>query len=125
MAKPVKVISLYDIVTDRQPAFDQTVLSPADAAMAGVAIDEKREREQVGGAERMIDFAERASAPLGQWERGAVCPRGERPVRHSANVQTGCATCEALAVDPGRFHGHRVGRSIRQETRLFAGIQTK
>jgi hypothetical protein len=32
MAKPVKGISLYDIVTDPQPAFDQTVLSPADAA---------------------------------------------------------------------------------------------
>ena len=32
MAKPVKVISLYDIVTDPQPAFDQAVLSPGDAA---------------------------------------------------------------------------------------------
>jgi hypothetical protein len=32
MAKPVKVIPLYDIITDSQPAFDQTVLSPADAA---------------------------------------------------------------------------------------------
>jgi hypothetical protein len=32
MAKPVKGISLYDIVTDPQPAFDQTVLSPGDAA---------------------------------------------------------------------------------------------
>jgi hypothetical protein len=32
MAKPVKGISLYDIVTEPQPAFDQTVLSPGDAA---------------------------------------------------------------------------------------------
>jgi hypothetical protein len=32
MAKPIKAISLYDIVTDPQPAFEQTVLSPADAA---------------------------------------------------------------------------------------------
>ena len=32
MSKPIKAISLYDIVTDHQPAFDQTVLSPADAA---------------------------------------------------------------------------------------------
>jgi hypothetical protein len=32
MAKPIKAISLYDIVTDPQPAFDQTVLSPGDAA---------------------------------------------------------------------------------------------
>jgi hypothetical protein len=32
MAKPIKAISLYDIVTEPQPAFDQTVLSPADAA---------------------------------------------------------------------------------------------
>ena len=32
MAKPVKGISLYDIVTEPQPAFEQTVLSPADAA---------------------------------------------------------------------------------------------
>ncbi|THD65295.1 MAG: hypothetical protein E7813_15380 [Bradyrhizobium sp.] len=32
MAKPVKAISLYDIFTEPQPAFDQTVLSPADAA---------------------------------------------------------------------------------------------
>jgi hypothetical protein len=32
MTKPVKSISLYDIVTSAQAAFDQTVLSPADAA---------------------------------------------------------------------------------------------
>jgi hypothetical protein len=32
LAKPVKGISLYDIVTDPQPAFDQRVLSPGDAA---------------------------------------------------------------------------------------------
>jgi hypothetical protein len=32
MAKPVKGISLYDIVTEPQPAFEQTVLSPGDAA---------------------------------------------------------------------------------------------
>ena len=32
MAKPLKAISLYDIFTEPQPAFDQTVLSPADAA---------------------------------------------------------------------------------------------
>jgi hypothetical protein len=32
MAKPIKAISLYDIVTEPQPAFEQTVLSPADAA---------------------------------------------------------------------------------------------
>jgi hypothetical protein len=32
MAKPIKIIPLYDIVTEPQPAFDQTVLSPADAA---------------------------------------------------------------------------------------------
>jgi hypothetical protein len=32
MAKPIRGISLYDIVTEPQPAFEQTVLSPADAA---------------------------------------------------------------------------------------------
>jgi len=32
MSKPVKGISLYDIVTEPQPAFDQKVLSPGDAA---------------------------------------------------------------------------------------------
>jgi hypothetical protein len=32
LAKPVKQISLYDIVTNPQPAFDGTVLSPGDAA---------------------------------------------------------------------------------------------
>jgi hypothetical protein len=32
LAKPIKGISLYDIVTGPQPAFDQTVLSPGDAA---------------------------------------------------------------------------------------------
>ena len=32
LAKPVRQISLYDIVTERQPAFDGTVLSPGDAA---------------------------------------------------------------------------------------------
>ena len=32
LAKPVKQISLYDIVTERQPAFDSAVLSPGDAA---------------------------------------------------------------------------------------------
>jgi hypothetical protein len=32
LAKPIKGISLYDIATDPQPAFDQAVLSPGDAA---------------------------------------------------------------------------------------------
>jgi hypothetical protein len=32
LAKPLKQISLYDIITDPQPAFDQSVLSPGDAA---------------------------------------------------------------------------------------------
>jgi len=32
MAKPVKGISLYDIMTTPQMAFNQTVLSPGDAA---------------------------------------------------------------------------------------------
>jgi hypothetical protein len=32
MAKPIKGISLYDIMTKAQPAFEQTVLSPGDAA---------------------------------------------------------------------------------------------
>jgi hypothetical protein len=32
LAKPIKQISLYDIVTKRQPAFDGNVLSPGDAA---------------------------------------------------------------------------------------------
>jgi hypothetical protein len=32
MGKPVKGISLYDIMTKPQAAFDQAVLSPGDAA---------------------------------------------------------------------------------------------
>ena len=32
LAKPIKQISLYDIVTERQPAFDSPVRSPGDAA---------------------------------------------------------------------------------------------
>jgi hypothetical protein len=32
LAKPIKKISLYDIVTEPQPIFDKPVLSPADAA---------------------------------------------------------------------------------------------
>ena len=32
LAKPIKQISLYDIVTPRQAAFDGNVLSPGDAA---------------------------------------------------------------------------------------------
>jgi hypothetical protein len=32
LAKPIKQISLYDIVTEPQPIFDKLVLSPADAA---------------------------------------------------------------------------------------------
>ncbi|SDJ53781.1 MULTISPECIES: hypothetical protein [Bradyrhizobium] len=32
LAKPIKQISLYDIVTERQPAFDGNVLSPGVAA---------------------------------------------------------------------------------------------
>jgi hypothetical protein len=32
LAKPIKQISLYDIFTERQPAFDRPVLSPGDAA---------------------------------------------------------------------------------------------
>ncbi|KWV49893.1 hypothetical protein AS156_15330 [Bradyrhizobium macuxiense] len=32
LAKPINQISLYNIVTERQTAFDSNVLSPADAA---------------------------------------------------------------------------------------------
>jgi hypothetical protein len=32
LAKPPKQVSLYDIVTERQAAFDGNVLSPRDAA---------------------------------------------------------------------------------------------
>ena len=32
LAKPIKQISLYDIVTERQAAFDSNVLTPGDAA---------------------------------------------------------------------------------------------
>jgi hypothetical protein len=32
LAKPLKQISLYDIITERQAAFDGNVLSPRDAA---------------------------------------------------------------------------------------------
>ncbi|MCC8960833.1 hypothetical protein H8A95_00545 [Bradyrhizobium sp. Pear76] len=32
LAKPIKQISLYDIVTERQAAFDSNTLSPDDAA---------------------------------------------------------------------------------------------
>jgi len=32
LAKPIKQIPLYDIVSERQPAFDGNVLSPGDAA---------------------------------------------------------------------------------------------
>ena len=33
LAKPIKQISLYDIVTERQPAFDRNVLSPGDSTL--------------------------------------------------------------------------------------------
>ncbi|MBR1246094.1 hypothetical protein JQ609_04005 [Bradyrhizobium sp. AUGA SZCCT0169] len=39
MAKPIKQISLYDIVTERQPAFDGNVLSPGDAAEVAMRKD--------------------------------------------------------------------------------------
>jgi hypothetical protein len=39
LAKPIKQISLYDIVTKRQPAFDSPVLSPGDAAQIAVRKD--------------------------------------------------------------------------------------
>lgn len=32
LAKPINQISLYDIVTERQTAFDSTTLTPGDAA---------------------------------------------------------------------------------------------
>jgi hypothetical protein len=32
LAKPIRQISLYDIVTSPQPTLEKTVLSPADAA---------------------------------------------------------------------------------------------
>ncbi len=32
LAKPIRGISLYDMMTAPQPAFEQTVLSPGDAA---------------------------------------------------------------------------------------------
>ncbi len=39
LAKPVKGISLYDIVTDPQPAFNRKVLSPGDAAEIAMRTD--------------------------------------------------------------------------------------
>jgi hypothetical protein len=44
MAKPVKGISLYDIVTAPQPAFDRTVLSPGDAAEIAMRKDFPKSR---------------------------------------------------------------------------------
>ena len=44
LAKPIKQISLYDIVTDRQPAFDGTVLSPGDAAEIAMRKDFPKDR---------------------------------------------------------------------------------
>jgi len=43
LAKPIKQISLYDIVTERQPAFDGTVLSPGDAAEIAMRKDFPRD----------------------------------------------------------------------------------
>jgi len=43
LAKPIKQISLYDIVTERQPAFDSTVLSPGDAAEIAMRKDFPRD----------------------------------------------------------------------------------
>jgi hypothetical protein len=43
LAKPIKQISLYDIVTERQPAFDGNVLSPGDAAEIAMRKDFPRD----------------------------------------------------------------------------------
>ena len=43
LAKPVKQISLYDIVTEQQPAFDSSVLSPGDAAEIAMRKDFPRD----------------------------------------------------------------------------------
>ena len=43
LAKPIKQISLYDIVTERQPAFDGNVLSPGDAAEIAMRKDFTRD----------------------------------------------------------------------------------
>ena len=43
LAKPIKQISLYDIVTERQPAFDGNVLSPGDAAEIAMRKDFPKE----------------------------------------------------------------------------------
>ena len=43
LAKPLKQISLYDIVTERQPAFDRNVLSPGDAAEIAMRKDFPRD----------------------------------------------------------------------------------
>jgi hypothetical protein len=43
MNKPIRGISLYDIVTQPQPAFDQTTLSPGDAAEIAMRRDFPKE----------------------------------------------------------------------------------
>ena len=43
LAKPIKQISLYDIVTERQPAFDANVLSPGAAAEIAMRKDFPRD----------------------------------------------------------------------------------
>jgi len=52
MSKPVKGISLYDIVTSPQPSFDQTVLSPGDAAEIAMRKDFPKARDWPASAER-------------------------------------------------------------------------
>ena len=47
MAKHVKAICLYDIFTDLQPAFDQAVLSPGDAAEISMRKDFPKETKQL------------------------------------------------------------------------------
>lgn len=43
LTKPIKQISLYDIVTELQPAFERNVLSPGDAAEIAMRKDFPRD----------------------------------------------------------------------------------
>ena len=95
LAKPIRQISLYDIVTPRQPAFDGNVLSPGDAAEIAMRKDFPE------GLSR-IDWLRRAG-------KGAPAPCPPCPLDHSLLMGGHASLCPPYDSNPSSSHTENAG----------------
>ena len=80
LAKPIKQISLYDIVTERQPAFDGSVLSPGDAAEIAMRKDFPKTNARLSAPCWRTGLGDKVRFVLTQLKSVRPCSRTDNPV---------------------------------------------